>query len=224
VTGTPQAAARGGTEAQARARGRLITLEGVDGAGKSTQLAALAQALALRGVDFVQTREPGGTGLGESLRDLMLSTEMTPLTETLLMFAARSEHIARVIEPALADGRWVLCDRFTDASFAYQGGGRAVSRDWLSSLAHWVQAGLVPDLTILVDVAPAEALRRRAQARAADRFEAESSAFFERVRSAYLERAQAEPLRFLLVDGAMAPAEVTARILERIAQWLPRRP
>ncbi len=226
MTSTPQmhTAARGGAEHRPRGRGRLVTLEGVDGAGKSTQLAALAQALALRGVDFVQTREPGGTVLGESLRDLMLGTDMTALTETLLMFAARSEHIARVIEPALAGGRWVLCDRFTDASFAYQGGGRAVPREWLASLALWVQAGLVPDLTVLVDVSPAEAQRRRAQARAADRFEAESSSFFERVRTAYLERAQAEPQRFLRVDGAMAPTEVTAQILERIEQWLPRKP
>jgi dTMP kinase len=203
------------------ARGRFISFEGVDGAGKSTQVAAVAAALRGHALDFVLTREPGGTPLGEALRSLLLGEEMAPMTETLLMHAARNEHVAQVIAPALAAGRWVLCDRFADASHAYQGAGRGVAPERLDTLAAWVQGGLEPDLTVLVDVAPAEAQRRREQARAADRFERESAAFFERVRAAYRARAQDHPQRFLVVDGGAAPAAMTTAILERLAPWLP---
>ena len=201
-------------------RGRLITFEGVDGAGKSTQVQAVARALAQRGCAFVQTREPGGTPLGEALRALGLGQEMAPLTETLLMFAARNEHCLQVIVPALRQGRWVLCDRFADASYAYQGAGRGIATEQLDHLSHWVLGSLQPDLTILVDVDPAEAQRRRALARAADRFERESAEFFERVRAGYRARARQEPARFLLVDGALPPPQVTAQILQRLAPWM----
>ncbi len=201
-------------------RGRFITFEGVDGAGKSTQIDALARALDQRGRAFVRTREPGGTPLGEQLRALMLSLDMAPLTETLLMFAARREHVSGIIEPALAAGQWVLCDRFTDASYAYQGAGRGVEAERIDLLANWVQPGLQPDLTVLVDLDPAEAQRRRALARSADRFEVESDAFFARVRAAYLERAAREAKRFFVVDGAAPAAVVQAAILERLAPWL----
>jgi dTMP kinase len=202
------------------AQARFITFEGVDGAGKSTQIEALAARLHERGRDFVRTREPGGTPLGERLRELMLGDAMAPMTETLLMFAARSEHLERVIRPALAAGRWVLCDRFTDASYAYQGAGRGIAIEQLDDLARLVQGGLRPDLTVLVDIDPAEAQRRRAQARAADRFEREAQHFFERVRSGYLERAGAEPERFLVVDGSAPPERITAAVLARVTPWL----
>jgi len=202
-------------------RGRFISFEGVDGAGKSTQLDALCATLRQRGIDVLQTREPGGTALGEELRALMLGRTMAPLTETLLMFAARNEHVLTCIAPALSQGRWILCDRFTDASFAYQGAGRGIEDDRIQTLARWVHPTVLPELTILVDIDPLEAQRRRAQARAADRFEAENYVFFARVRAAYLARASAEPERFFLVDGALAPQKVSAMILERIQAWLP---
>jgi dTMP kinase len=204
------------------ARGRFISFEGVDGAGKSTQVDALAQALLARGCEFIRTREPGGTPLGESLRALALGNEMAPMTETLLMFAARSEHVSGVIAPALAARKWVLCDRFTDASYAYQGAGRGVGADRLDTLTAWILPGLAPDLTVLVDLDPAEAQRRREKARAADRFEQESADFFGRVRAAYRQRAQQEPERFLVLDGHASPAEMGQAILARIAPWLPR--
>jgi len=199
---------------------RFISFEGVDGAGKSTQIDALAQTLRARGVALMQTREPGGTPLGESLRALMLGQDMDALTETLLMFAARREHVRQVIVPALHAHRWVLCDRYTDASYAYQGGGRGVAVERLDALAGWVQEGLEPDLTVLVDIDPAEAQRRRARARSADRFEVEPAAFFAAVRAAYLARAAAAPARFAVVDGAVPAPDVTAAILERLAPWL----
>lgn len=200
--------------------GRFISFEGVDGAGKSTQLEAVASALAQRTVEVLRTREPGGTPIGEALRELMLGQDMAPMTETLLMFAARNEHVRGVIEPALARGQWVLCDRFLDASYAYQGAGRAVPSARLDALSDWVAGALRPDLTILVDVEPAVAQRRREQARTADRFEAESADFFERVRRAYRERAAREPARFLVVDGGADSGTVTSAILERIGPWL----
>ena len=202
-------------------RGRFISFEGVDGAGKSTQLDALARALAQRGCACVATREPGGTALGEALRAVALGQNMLPLTETLIMFAARAEHIAQVIAPALARGQWVLCDRFTDASYAYQGAGRGIAADRLDALSLWVQADLAPDLTILVDIDPAEAQRRRERARAADRFEQESAVFFERVRAGYQRRAAQEPARFLVLDGDASPGALTQSILDRVAPWLP---
>lgn len=206
-------------------RGRFITFEGLDGAGKSTQLDALAGVLQARGVPFVRTREPGGTPVGEQLRALMLGLNMTPLTETLLMFAARAEHVARVIAPALGRGEWVLCDRYIDASYAYQGAGRGVPADRLDRLSAWIgdalAGGTDPDLTVLVDIEPAEAERRRATARTADRFESEPVAFFSTVREAYLRRAAREPGRFLVVDGADATARIQAHVHARIQAWLP---
>jgi len=205
---------------QGAPRGRFITFEGIDGAGKSTQIDALTLALQRHRIDVLRTREPGGTALGERLRALMLDQPMDPLTETLLMFAARREHVVSVIEPALANSRWVLCDRFTDASYAYQGAGRGVPAAHLDGLASWVHPGVSPDLTVLVDIEPEQAQRRRAQTRASDRFETELPAFFEKVRAAYLARAAVEAGRFLVVDGNAAVSAVTSAILERLAPWL----
>jgi dTMP kinase len=190
-------------------RGKFITLEGIDGAGKSTHLAGIAAMLRARGKDVLMTREPGGTALGETLRGLVLAQSMHVDTETLLMFAARREHLAQVITPALAAGRWVLCDRFTDASYAYQGGGRGVAADRIALLERWIGAGARPDLTLVFDV-PAEVARDRLAKSASrpDRFEREDAAFFERVRRVYLERARAEPQRVRVVDGDKAPEQV----------------
>ena len=187
-------------------RGRFISLEGIDGAGKSTHAAWLKDALAAMGRMVVATREPGGTVLGEALRALLLAQPMTHDTEALLMFAARQEHVAQVIGPALARGDWVLCDRFTDATFAYQGGGHGVPQERLAELEHFIPADCRPDLTILFDV-PIAVSRERldrsvAKGRDLDKFEREASTFFERVRNAYLERAAQEPGRFRVVDAA----------------------
>ncbi len=183
--------------------GKFITLEGVDGAGKSTHLDFLAEKIRARGVELVVTREPGGTVLGEKLRHLLLNEAMQPDTELLLMYAARAEHVATVIKPALAKGAWVLSDRFHDASFAYQCGGRGIDANRLLDLEEWVLGDFKPDLTLLFDVAPKIAAKRRAQARAADRFEQEQAAFFTRVREAYLLRAKVEPDRIRVVDSAL---------------------
>jgi dTMP kinase len=198
-------------------RGKFITFEGIDGAGKSTQLAYLADHLRRQGRDVVVTREPGGTPVGEALRQIVLTQDMDPRTETLLMFAARAEHLARVIRPALAAGRWVVCDRFSDATFAYQSGGRQLPAVDVESLERWVHPDLVPDRTILVDIAPEVAARRLAAARAADRFESEQTAFFARVRAAYLARAAQAPARFVVLDGASAPEQLHARIAQVFA-------
>jgi dTMP kinase len=198
-------------------RGKFITFEGIDGAGKSTQLAYLADHLRRQGRDVVVTREPGGTPVGEALRQIVLTQDMDPRTETLLMFAARAEHLARVIRPALAAGRWVVCDRFSDATFAYQSGGRQLPAVDVESLERWVHLDLVPDRTILVDIAPEVAARRLAAARAADRFESEQTAFFARVRAAYLARAAQAPARFVVLDGASAPEQLHARIAQVFA-------
>ena len=183
--------------------GKFITLEGVDGAGKSTHLEFLAEKIRARGVELVVTREPGGTVLGEKLRHLLLNEAMQPDTELLLMYAARAEHVATLIKPALARGAWVLSDRFHDASFAYQCGGRGIDANRLLDLEEWVLGDFKPDLTLLFDVAPKIAAKRRAQARAADRFEQEQAAFFTRVREAYLLRAKTEPDRIRVVDSAL---------------------
>jgi dTMP kinase len=181
-------------------RGKLITLEGIDGAGKSTHIATVGDLLRARGKEVVVTREPGGTPLGEKLRAVLLSETMTVDTETLLMFAARREHIALVIEPALAGGRWVISDRFTDATYAYQGAGGGISKDRIAILERWVNDGLKPDLTLVFDV-PVEIALARLPKNRKDRFESENRAYFERVRAAYLERAAAEPRRIRVVDG-----------------------
>ena len=201
-------------------RGRFVTFEGIDGAGKSTQIAFVEHWLQGRGVDVLLTREPGGTPIGETLRELILYRPMQPRTETLLMFAARCEHVLAVIEPALAAGRWVLCDRFTDATYAYQCGGRGVPEADVATLEHWVHAGLQPDLTLLFDLEPAIAAERLARAQRSDRFEAEQRDFFTRVRELYLARARAEPRRFFVVDTAQDKPVVQARLVEAVGRLL----
>jgi dTMP kinase len=205
------------------ARGRFISLEGIDGAGKSTHAAWLKDALRARGRSVVATREPGGTPLGEALRALLLEHPMTHDSEALLMFAARREHVEQVIGPALARGDWVLCDRFTDATFAYQGGGHGVPRERIAELERFVPANCRPEITILFDVPIAvsrERLERsRAKGRDLDKFEREELAFFERVRNVYLERAALEPARFRVVNSARPMADVRAdltRLLEAL--------
>ncbi|HNL21933.1 MAG TPA: dTMP kinase [Rhodocyclaceae bacterium] len=190
-------------------RGRFISLEGIDGAGKSTQHAWLVDELRRRGNTVVATREPGGTPLGEKLRALLLAEPMHIETEALLMFAARREHVAKVIEPALARGDWVVCDRFVDASFAYQGGGRGLDWRKLEALSNWVLGDLQPDLTLIFD-APVEVAQKRLHAGTPnpDRFEQEQSAFFERVRAAYLRIAAENPQRVRVIDATRTPDEI----------------
>jgi dTMP kinase len=201
-------------------RGRFISLEGIDGAGKSSHLGALAAWLRERGHAVLVTREPGGTPLAEALREWVLRQPMDALTEALLVFAARRDHLQHVIEPALAAGTTVLCDRFTDATFAYQGGGRGFDLEVLARLEQWVQQGRQPDLTLWFEIAPALAAERRAAARAPDRCEAEDRAFFERVHAGYAARAAAQPQRFARIDAAQARERVWAQVcaaVERLA-------
>jgi dTMP kinase len=199
-------------------KGRFITLEGIDGAGKSTHHAWLVAELQRRGHTVVQTREPGGTPLGEKLRELLLHEPMHLETEALLMFAARREHLAQVIEPALARGDWVVCDRFTDASYAYQGGGRGLAWEKLQALERWVHPHVSPDLTLLFDV-PLEVAQARmaAAAREADRFEQEKADFHARVRAAYHVRAAEEPARIRIIDGSRTLDQVKIQLEEIIA-------
>lgn len=195
------------------ARGKFITLEGVDGAGKSTHLGWLVEHLRARGLNVVQTREPGGTPLGEKLRELLLHEPMHLETEALLMFAARREHLELVIKPAVARGDWVVCDRFTDASFAYQGGGRGLATEKLAQLEAWVQEGFQPDLTLLFDLPVDIAARRMAgAARTLDRFEQEKADFHERVRAAYLDRAARMPRRLRVIDARQSVAEIRKQL------------
>lgn len=196
-------------------RGKFITLEGMDGAGKSTHIPEIVAALEARGIEVVSTREPGGTKLGEGLRELLLHQNMHPETETLMMFAARREHIAQIIEPALARGAYVLSDRFTDATFAYQCGGRGVDADKIRALEQWVQGELQPDLTLLFDVPVEVSIQRLANARSPDKFERESIEFFSRIRAAYLLRAQQNPQRFRVIN-ADRPMEFVKKSLEEI--------
>ena len=196
---------------------RFITFEGIDGAGKSTHIASLTARLAAQG-EVVSTREPGGTPLAETLRGLFLHSGMDPLTELLLVFAARRDHLQKVIEPALVAGKTVLCDRFTDASFAYQGGGRGMDLTVLSTLEQWVQQGRQPDLTLWFDLPAEVAARRRAAARKADRFEQQDLEFFERVRAGYAARAAAAPHRFARIDASRSVEEVAAQILAVMEQ------
>jgi dTMP kinase len=202
-------------------RGKFITFEGIDGAGKTTHLEwfrdKLAAKPALAGHAVVMTREPGGTPLGETLREIVLHQTMDLETEALLMFAARREHLAQVIEPALARGDWVLSDRFTDATFAYQGGGRGLPRDKLEALERWVQGGFQPDLTVLFDVPTDTASERRSAARAPDRFESETDAFFSRTRAEYLRRAQEAPYRFAIVDSTQGIDVIRNKLEEVVA-------
>jgi dTMP kinase len=200
-------------------RGKLITVEGVDGAGKSTHMDLIRDLLHARGHRVVVTREPGGTPIAERLRDLVLSEPMQPLPETLLMFAARADHVHRAIEPALESGAWVLCDRFTDATRAYQGGGKGVPQDLIERLAEAVHPGLQPHRTFLFDCTFEVAKRRLSSAgKALDRFEREERGFFERVRQAYLARAAAEPLRFRVIDASRGVPEVQQMLAQEIAK------
>lgn len=199
--------------------GRFITLEGVEGVGKSTQVRILADRLESAGHTVVRTREPGGTEVGDRIRAVLLDPNgQAPVddTELLLMFAARAEHIARVIRPALAAGQWVVCDRFTDATYAYQGGGRNIDPARIAVLEQWVQQGLVPDRTLLLDLPVEEGLDRALGDGDGDRFERERRAFFERVRETYLERAAAEPERFRVIDAAGDVETVADRVHEAV--------
>lgn len=204
------------------AAGRFVTFEGIEGVGKTTQVARLAGVLNARGIANVVTREPGGTPLAENIRQVVLTARdetLPPTAELLLMFAARAVHLANYIEPNLRAGRWVICDRFTDATYAYQGGGRRLSAEPIRALERMVQGTRRPDLTILLDAPVAEALTRAAARNAgaaADRFERERSDFFERVRQAYLQRAAAEPERIARVDAAQSVDDVGACILEQL--------
>ena len=200
-------------------RGRFITFEGIDGAGKSTHIDALAEHLRSAGQPVVLTREPGGTPLAEQLRELLLHSPMDPLTEALLVFGARRDHLAQVIEPALAAGRTVLCDRFTDASFAYQGGGRGFDAGVLSTLESWVHRHLQPDLTFWFDLPAALAAERRAAVRAPDRFEQQDLAFFERVRAGYESRQQSAPDRIVRIDAAAPREQVWQQVLASLEQY-----
>lgn len=201
----------------------FITLEGSEGVGKTSNMAFIKSLLQQQQIDFIETREPGGTPLGEALREMLLGEAfkgMSDDTELMLMFAARAEHVAQVIKPALAKGQWVLCDRFTDATYAYQGGGRQLDMQRIAGLENWVLGELRPHLTILLD-APVEVGRERAGKRSApDRFEQERDAFFNRVRETYLARAKAEPQRIKVVDAAQDLPDVQAQIKEILEQYI----
>lgn len=202
--------------------GCFITLEGIEGVGKSTNLAAMAEQLRRANITVVVTREPGGTPLAEELRRVVLhATEpLSESTELLLMFAARSIHVEQLIRPALARGDWVLCDRFTDATRAYQGGGRGQPMARIETLADWVHADVQPDLTVLLD-APVEVALARTRGRGSeDRFERETRAFFERVRASYLDQARREPRRFLIVDASTPLAQVSQQIATHLESFI----
>jgi len=204
-------------------RGLFITVEGGEGVGKSTNVAFIAELLRGAGRDLILTREPGGTELAEAIRKLLLEPRQEPIaemTELLLMFAARAQHLATIIQPALAAGQWVLCDRFTDATYAYQGGGRGLDVQVIAALEGLVQGALRPHLTLLLD-APVSVGQARASARSApDRFEQEQQIFFERVRQAYLARAHAEPQRFRIIDAGRSLSEVQTQLRIELTQWL----
>lgn len=206
-------------------QGRFITVEGIEGAGKTTCLQVVERHLAARGVPLLVTREPGGTALGESLRELLLGHRhdgMGDDTELLLMFAARAEHLHARIEPALAAGSWVLCDRFTDATFAYQGYGRGIELARIAQLQDWVQGGRRPDLTLLLDLPVATGLARAGRRSAPDRIERQAADFFQRVRDGYLDLARQAPQRFRVIDAAQPLQAVTAAIGREIDRYLDR--
>lgn len=208
--------------------GRFLTIEGIEGVGKTTQVARLSEALRARGIDHVVTREPGGTPLAEKIREIVLNAQGEPLpptAELLLMFAARAVHLANHVEPHLKAGRWVVCDRFTDATYAYQGGGRGLNTDHIRQLETMVQGSRRPDLTVLLDAPVEQALRRARQRNAGaatDRFESERVEFFERVRAAYRARAAAEPDRIIPIEAHQSADAVAARILELLEarRWI----
>jgi dTMP kinase len=200
-------------------RGKFITLEGIDGAGKSSHLEFICGQARARGVAVLLTREPGGTPAGERIREVVLHSAMSAESEALLMFAARADHVAQKIRPALEAGQWVVCDRFSDATYAYQCGGRGLKRDFVVSLERLVHPGLQPDATFLFDLDPAAAYeRQRSQGRTPDRFESEQASFFARVREAYLERAREHSRRFHLIDASGNLQEVRDRLEVAFAQ------
>ncbi|PSJ18376.1 dTMP kinase [Nitrosomonas supralitoralis] len=203
-------------------QGKFITLEGIDGAGKSTQLAWIVELLQDAGKPVVVTREPGGTTLGEQLRALLLNKTMImhAETEALLMFAARREHLDKVILPALTQGQWVISDRFTDASFAYQSGGRGLDSGKLAILEHWVQGDLQPDLTLYFDVPVEVGQQRVYQSKSKDRFEKEQADFFQRVRAAYQDRAKQFPERIRIIDSSRSLADVNAAVEQTLQPLL----
>jgi len=202
-------------------RGRFITFEGVDGAGKSTHLDAVVAQLRAANLTVVATREPGGTPLGESLRELLLREPMRLETETLLMFAARSEHLHQRIKPALAQGHWVVCDRFTDATYAYQGGGRGLGAERIAALQDWVHPDVQPDHTLFFDVPLAVARARlAASGHDLDRFEREGADFFERTRAAYHQRAALAPQRFHVIDSSRSMDETRTTVHRIVQSWL----
>lgn len=203
--------------------GLFLSLEGVDGAGKSTHIPFIADYLQQQGIEVVVTREPGGTSLGEKLRELLLHEPMETRTETLLMFAARNEHITQVIRPALAQGQWVLCDRFSDASFAYQGGGRELGAVCIEQLEQWVHPNLQPDATWLFDLPLDIAMQRLQNSRVLDRFEQEQEAFFIRTQQFYHLRAQQQPSRFVIIDSSQTIQSIQTQLQQQlqhlVAQW-----
>ena len=204
-------------------RGKFITVEGQDGAGKSTNITSVLDCLESAGIDVVVTREPGGTPFGEKLRNVVLGSQDTDfgdMAELLLIFAARAQHIVEVIEPALADGKWVLCDRFTDATFAYQGGGRGISLDKIRTLEQLVQDDLQPDLTILLDLPVEIGVKRAGQRSAPDRFERQQDEFKARVRSAYLNRAEVFNERFRLIDASKSLEEVQGQVVKVMSDFI----
>jgi len=204
-------------------RGRFITVEGGEGAGKSSNLEFMTGLLQENGIEVIFTREPGGTPLGEDVRNLLLGhkhTGMSHETELLLMFAARAEHIAQIIEPALAAGHWVLCDRFTDASYAYQGGGRGIPQQKIAELETWVQQGMKPDLTLLLDLPVDIGLERAGRRSQPDRFESEQNSFFTAVRQGYLDIANNEPERVKVIDASQALDQVQVEIAQTIKAFI----
>lgn len=204
-------------------RGRFITLEGVEGAGKSTQMSVMGEFLEASGMRVVITREPGGTPLGEAIRALLLNPDNRSMaldTELMLVFAARAQHLAEVIRPALEAGAWVLSDRFTDATYAYQGGGRGIPSQRIAVLEEWVQGALRPDLTLLLDLPIKLGMARMAARGRPDRFEREQEAFFERIRSTYVERANAEPLRFRCIDASQPVEQVSRAVRQALTDLL----
>ena len=203
--------------------GRFITIEGGEGAGKSTAQAYLAERLAERGIAVLQTREPGGTPLAESIRQTLLSTDgehPVEMAELLLVFAARAQHLAKVIEPALAAGQWVICDRFTDATYAYQGAARGLSADLIAQLETLVQGERRPDTVVVMDLSPEVGMTRARQRGELDRFEREKPAFYSQVRNAYLARAQADPDRYQVIDAEQSLESVRQALSKLVEGWL----
>ncbi len=203
--------------------GKFITIEGIEGAGKSTCMSLIASEMSAQGIEILQTREPGGTRLGEDLRELLLGHShhgMAEETELLLMFASRAEHLHRKILPALREGKWVLSDRFTDATYAYQGGGRGLDMKKIAALEQWVQGEMRPDLTLLMDLPVEQGLQRAGKRSAPDRFESEASSFFDRVRRSYLDIADANPQRVQVIDASRDLDKVSASITATIKRFI----